>query len=411
MTDLDFVDEIGEFKDGNSSFSFTRTDVAPAQGRCRVAKPDIGGLLPVYVYDDYPGFTVKRFVDLADDELDAYTKSNFDALTAAIRKHQPEVIITGHEVMGPEIARQACEAVGGEYIAKLHGSALEYAVKEQDRYLQHAKSGLGSAKRVVGGSEYMVAEAARAIPGWEQRAAVVNPGCDVDLFRPRKWKDSQPSVGYVGKLMAAKGVHHLLAALPLVPTRDVHAVIVGYGGFDEGLRDLATALQKGDVDAALAVATAGESAELKPLTSFLKRIRKDPEYWNRARSEQIEFTGRLEHRELAEVLPDMDVLCVPSVVPEAFGMVAAEAAACGVLPLVPDHSGIAEVGGAIEEELGRPGFLTFKSKDPIRSIAAGIERILSLPTQERDDYESIAVEVARRRWSWSHTAKKLLELA
>ena len=31
--------------------------------------PDIGGLLPVYVVDEYEGFRVKTFAELTDDEL------------------------------------------------------------------------------------------------------------------------------------------------------------------------------------------------------------------------------------------------------------------------------------------------------------------------------------------------------
>ena len=36
-------------------------------------------------------------------------------------------------------------------------------------------------------------------------------------------------------------------------------------------------------------------------------------------------------------------MAVTSTFPEAFGMVAAEAAACGALPVVADHSGLGEV--------------------------------------------------------------------
>ena len=44
---------------------------------------------------------------------------------------------------------------------------------------------------------------------------------------------------------------------------------------------------------------------------------------------------------------------VPSIFPEAFGMVAAEAASAGVPPLVADHSGLAEVAAGIAAEYPR----------------------------------------------------------
>ena len=59
------------------------------------------------------------------------------------------------------------------------------------------------------------------------------------------------------------------------------------------------------------------------------------------------LTGRLDHEELAELLPACEALVVPSTFPESFGMVAAEAAACGVLPISAAHSGLAEVSDAL----------------------------------------------------------------
>ena len=55
------------------------------------------------------------------------------------------------------------------------------------------------------------------------------------------------------------------------------------------------------------------------------------------------LTGRLEHEELAPLLAASEAQIVPSTFPEAFGMVAVEAAACGALPVVADHSGLGEV--------------------------------------------------------------------
>lgn len=92
-------------------------------------------------------------------------------------------------------------------------------------------------------------------------------------------------------------------------------------------------------------------------------------------------------------------------------MVAAEAAASGVLPIVPNHSGIAEAGAAVEEAIGRPGFLTYDASDPIRGIAAAIDRVLALDAEERREMERTAVELARERWSWTQVARRLLDLA
>ena len=406
VADLDFVDSDHELTPA--------TDLSGGSngGRVRVVRPGIGEILPVYVYDYYEGFTAKLFVDLSDAELDAYVERNVAAMTLAIRSFRPDVIMTGHEVMGPYIAREACGAVGSTYLAQLHGSALEYAVRLQERYRRYAKEGLCGASVVVGGSRYMVSEAAKVVPGWVDKAEIVNPGCNVDLFRPvGRFEDDPPVVGYVGKLIASKGVHNLLAALGLIKADDLHAVIVGYGGFETELHALWRAFATGDRAGARAVALKGDGRPLEELLHFLDSDSASPGYFARAGSVSLDFPGRLEHGPLSKVLPRLDVLVVPSILPEAFGMVAAEAAACGVLPVVPDHSGIGEAGAAVEEAIGRPGFLTYDPAHPIEGIAQAVADVLSVPVSERREMAVAASRLARERWSWETVADSLLRLA
>src|SRR5205085_1168633 len=106
----------------------------------------------------------------------------------------------------------------------------------------------------------------------------------------------RPTVVYFGKLIENKGIQVLLEALAGL---DARAVVVGFGDFRERLEVVAP-----------------------PGTLF---------------------TGPLEHRHLRHLLPLCDVAVVPSIFPEAFGMVAAEAAAAGVLPVGSALSGLAEV--------------------------------------------------------------------
>ena len=404
---LEYVDSEADMPTDNRSFVEYPTKAIPAAGRCRVVRPNIGEILPVYVYDEYEGFTAKRFVDLTGEELDDYVERNVGALKTVIEEHRPDAIIVGHEVMGPYIARLACQPTGARYTAKLHGSALEFAVRVQDRYRRYAYEGLMGAAAVVGGSRYMVDAAAAVVPGWEAKAALVNPGCDVDLFRPAdKDPDVAPVVGYVGKLIPEKGVHHFLAALGLTRTEGLRAVAVGYGGFERELKALAYATTTRNSDAALKLA---REARLEKLARFLET---SPDgYWERAADVPVEFPGRLEHGPLSATLPFWNVLVVPSEIPEAFGMVAAEAAASGVLPIVPRHSGIGEAGAAIERELAAPGLLTFDPEDPVCGIAERIDSILAIPFEQRHELELRAAEFARREWSWDTVAGRLLEVA
>ena len=335
------------------------------------------------------------------------TRANVTAMERAIRAFAPDVVITGHEVMGPYVARLACSATGHRYLAKLHGSALEYAVKLQERYVRYAQQGLSGAVRVVGGSRYMLEEAAATISGWSDKGTVVNPGVDVELFGPRAERTPDATVGFVGKLIVEKGVQNLIGALGLTASGGLKAVIVGYGGDEQPMSDLAGALGRGDLERARVAANGIDRAE--HLRAILGRV--ESAYAERARSIPITFTGRLEHDPLSELLPTFDVLVAPSIVPEAFGMVAAEAAACGVLPLVPRHSGIREAAEALEGVLSVPGLLTFDPADPVEGIAAGIDRILAIDGAQRVALGIAAARFARTEWSWDRVAERLLEAA
>ena len=408
---FDFIDEDGDFAIDNSSFETRPTGSTPGRGRCRLVRPAIGDLLPVYVYDAYEGFTVKTFVDLTDRELKHYTRTNVEAMVAAIESFSPDAIITGHEVMGPYIAREACERTGRTFIAKLHGSALEYAVKRQERYLTYAQTGLGAARTVTGGSNYMIGEAGRVIPEILERAAVVNPGSDVDIFKTvERERPARAVVGYVGKFIPQKGVHNLLASLGLT-TQPLEVVVVGYGSLEDRLHGLWGSLHSNDLTGALSYARNGDAGPLVDVERFLESGDATTAYFERAGNISVAWPGRLEHGPLSEILPTWDLLIVPSVLPEAFGMVAAEAAMCSVLPVVPAHSGIGEVGSAIEDVLGHPGLLTFDPGDPIRSLAQKVDSLLAIPFPERREMGRAAAALATARWSWNEVARQLLQHA
>jgi glycosyltransferase involved in cell wall biosynthesis len=197
--------------------------------------------------------------------------------------------------------------------------------------------------------------------------------------------------------------------LGMTKSRALRVVIVGYGGFERTLHELWSALRRGDSEAIRVIAEEGEDRKrLDALADLAAGGGIDADYVSRLSSISLEWPGRLDHDPLSKVMPGFDALVVPSVVPEAFGMVGAEAAASGVLPIVPGHSGIGEVGAVLEKELGRPALLTFDPVDPIAGIAAAIDRVLDLPWKTRRAYAAAAADYARRVWSWETVADQLL---
>jgi glycosyltransferase involved in cell wall biosynthesis len=121
------------------------------------------------------------------------------------------------------------------------------------------------------------------------------------------------------------------------------------------------------------------------------------------------FTGPLEHRHLAHLLPLCDVAVVPSIFPEAFGMVAAEAASAGVPPVVAEHSGLAEVAAGLGREYppGLEHVSAFATGDAA-SLRRRIAEILALPPEERRELGAAARRAVERNWSWARIAERLL---
>jgi glycosyltransferase involved in cell wall biosynthesis len=409
--------------------------------------PDIGRVLPVYVADTYDGFDAKTYPELTDEELEGYLAANVDAVRAA---PAPDVALANHLVMGPVILARADVA---PYAVKIHGSALEYTVKPHpERFLPYALEGIRPARGVLVGSQHTAGslfEALSGEPSLRERTRLGPPGVDVHEFRPREpdldrlasrpaasWGGEQGSpevlreldlsrdrlVSYVGKLIVSKGVDLLLAAWPIVvgSVPDARLVMVGFGTYHDALLRFVEALAARDTGALREIAARGREleggppGELRHLSAFLDSVDDD---WLRAAPEaarRIHFTGRLEHEDLPLLLPACEAQVMPSTFPESFGMVAAEAAACGALPLSANHSGMAEVTAtlrpALPEEL-RPLMSFDVGPGAVRDIGSKLVTWLRLDPAERDEARAALAAEAARRYSWESVAEGVIEAA
>ncbi len=381
----------------------------------QIHNPDIHGLLPVYVKDPYEGFEVKSFPELTEEELRRYIDANVSAVRdVASQAGGIDAALANHLVMGPAILARAAVA---PFAAKIHGSALEYTVKPNPRFLPYAREGVEAAAGVLVGSRHTAESLWEALPdvaGLEEKTRLGPPGVDTEAFRPRVLSRGEGGlragasppfsapltprhprrIVFVGKLIVSKGVDLLLAAWPLVRAEhsDAKLEIAGFGEYEEGLRRLQAALERGDITDAREVALAGwsiEGGEAKPLpilSTFLADLPHDYAGVAQDAAGSVDFIGRLEHDEVAELLPGAEALVMPSTFPEAFGMVAAEAAACGVLPVSAGHSGMLEVSrqlmATLPDGIGR--LTSFPVEEgAVEAIAERLNGWLGLPEEER----------------------------
>ena len=367
-------------------------------GGAATVRPDVRGFLPVFVLDRYEGYEVRRVPDCSRAELDTWVDANVEA----VRALQPaDLVFCNHVLLGGPVGA----ASGGRYAVKAHGSELEYAMRGNPALERWGRESLANASATFVGSEH-IRKVLAEVCGPVERIHEVPPGVDVDEWAPDEpapaleallaecardapnpgssderlpdegnrarfaafLAGERPTVVYFGKLIEQKGVHVLLDALEGV---DARVVVVGFG----------------------------------PERGSLER---------RASSRGVEalFSGPLEHRHLRHLLALADACVVPSVFPEAFGMVAAEAAAAGCPPVVARHSGLAEVAAGLEQSLSPP--LDRLVSFPTADAAALRERLATLVTLADDDKALLRAtvrRVAEERWSWAGVAGRLLEAA
>jgi len=363
-------------------------------GGARAVRPDVGGLLPTFVLDHYEGYDVRLLQDCSPEELGTWVEAN----AAAVRACLPaDFLLCNHVLLGGAVGL----ASGAPYAVKAHGSELEYSMRGRPELETWGRDVLASATATFVGSAH-IREVVEEVCGHVDRVHEVPPGVDVEMWRPQPRDEAlaalvaearrdppnagnsnerlpdegnaerlgqflagdEPTVVYFGKLLRNKGVHVLLGALDGIEAR---AVVVGFGDYREELEELAPA--------------------------------------------GVLFTGPLEHRHLVHLLALADACVVPSIFPEAFGMVAAEAAAAGCPPLVARHSGLAEVANGLEAEYppALRDLTSFTSGDTA-DLRRHLARLVSLPAAERDAIREAARRAAVERWSWASVADRLLAL-
>ncbi|HZO35027.1 MAG TPA: glycosyltransferase family 4 protein [Gaiellaceae bacterium] len=367
-----------------------RYDLAGA----RVVVPELPGrLLPVFVLDRYEGLEPRLLQDLTARERDDYVAANAGAVRGLL---PADLVFTNHVLLGGPVGA----ASGARFRVKAHGSELEYSMRGRPELARWGRDSLAGADATFVGSEH-IRRVLEDVVGHVDRVHTVPPGVDVDEFTLKDRDEAladllaearadppnpgnaeerlpddgnaerlaaffgadAPTVVYFGKLIEQKGVHVLLEAMRSV---DARLVVVGFGPYRAALE-----------------------AAAPPGTLFI---------------------GPLEHRHLVHLLPLADATVVPSVFPEAFGMVAAEAAAAGSPPVVARHSGLAEVAEGLEATYPeRYRHLASFESGNAADLAGKLNELLALPPTEREALRRAARRAVVERWSWASVAARLLD--
>jgi len=362
-------------------------------GGATVVRPQLPGALPVFVLDRYAQARPALVADLPRAELDAYVRANAEAISS---QGPADLLIANHLVLGGPVAA----ATGLPHMVKAHGSELEYAMRGNPGLCAWAAETLASSRCILAGSEHIKGVVMDLLDIDPALIEVIPPGVDTHAMRPRPRDEalagllSQASCDRTGdERLPDPGNTERLASFMSSAGRP-RVIYVGKLSEEKGVPLLIDALNKLEYPALIV----GVGPARPALTE--------------AAGPHIVFTGPLQHRHLQYLWPLMDVSVVPSVFPEAFGMVAAEAAACGCPPLVAEHSGLAEIAAGIRGHY--PAELAHLASFPTGdtdALTSRLQDLATLPVAERDALASGARAAAVDLWSWESVARRITDLA
>ncbi len=456
----DFIDSAYQLDETNGQLRLLFGRETAGAGLCRLVRPHLGGKLLTYVAGPFPGFEAIPFQDAPGSLVDAYIEANCKALGAIFNSWPPDLVQANHAVMQPYLVRRVLgETVSPQagprapYIVTIHGSALNFTVRQDGRMAPYALDGLEGATAVAalsGDSRTEIVEfARRAGLDIEDKSHILPPGVDTKIFHPgydrgktladigagpaESGAESDEKSGrisadddiltFTGRLLWTKGLHYAVAALPLIHRKRprLRLLVAGDGPMRGPLLSLIDSLDAGDLTAAEELlssteeltAVEGFGPVLPPADTELRReYRSCLDTVRGNLKNRIYFLGHISHKQLAPLLAASDLLLAPSVFPEAFGMVAVEAMAAGALPLATYHSGLKDPMDAVSGELGEP---LLKSLAPgcklTESLAGAVVRLLESRFTGADEYRHILQELAGRLYSWEVLATRYLRFA
>lgn len=462
----------------------------------------LGDTLPVYVWDRYEEFSrVVPMLDLPDSEVEAYVETNVRALARIVRENGIAAIHANHAVLMSVVAQRVCAAEGIPFSIMPHGSALEYAVKRDPRFLHLATGAFDAAGRIfVIGSEMRgrVHQVFAGLPGLDEKMVDLHLGVDTSQFEPvarngrarkaaqlrealaglprgrthqqtsamlgglrgdlagpaleaalavgRGFSSKAPDAGleealdtvdwengrtllYVGRLISAKGVQEVVAALPLIleQTPGMRLLVVGHGPLREPLEAMLWALEHGERALFAEIVATGRALEGDPegegggheltkVAAFLDGLRARGElgaYFEagrrHVRRDRVIFTGYLTHRELRHLFPCCDAAVFPSVVKEAGPLVFLEALASGAFPLGTYFGGMKASIDSVAEVLP-PDVAGVMKLDPApdRTVADIVHHV-PMALEAGEQHREALFRVARDRYDWSSVSRTLAD--
>jgi glycosyltransferase involved in cell wall biosynthesis len=498
---FDYVNEYHSFSSDNTEYQLKGKKETEYEGTCIVFKPNLNGFLPVYVYDHYDGYEVKEFPNCTNEEVDRYIGQNRTALEQITKNYNIDSINTNHTVLFPHIVSGLSKIKQIKHYITVHGSALNFTVKKDNRFVAYAKNGFDSATKILVDSHHAEEELLEFLDdkkwtGLKGIVQIIPAGVDVSNFvildktkkeqlnifkeniaealiegKGRTVKqnkellyadsstlqetckslrksydyriidqdiqekiasidENNPTILFVGKYLWTKGIYLILLAIPEILIKHPNAkfIFVGFGPFREEAEILINFLANEDIQGLKNFIQTtpffkNNEGDIYPLLDEIlndkeQEIEKQVSSLQNDLRENVLFTGIISHKHLVQLLPAVDVQIAPSVFPEAFGMVAIEAMACGVSPILTYQSAFKEIFNELKEQIKEyqiPLKQVNLDSNASRNIAFNVNQYLESKVQfEKEGKTSAYKEDLRRlvveNYSWEGIATKYIKV-
>ena len=308
----------------------------------RKARPHFSRHIQLFVYDPRP--IIKALRQLQPDVID---------LNAEPYSVQCAEVLTLRNWLAPRvpIVLGVCQNIFHRYPPPFNWF--------ERRALNQAAAAYGCSETV---REVLIAK------GFSKTARVIPFGVNVDEYRPgapHLMDGGSLTIGFVGRMLPAKGLSVLAEALAKVRSDNWKLVVVGDG------------------------------EERKPFAQRLTELNL---------IDRAQFMGAIKYDQMPPVFQQMDLLVLPTQttrrVREQFGRVIIEAMASGV-PV------IGSTCGAIPEVIGDAGLVV--PEGDAEALAMAIERLLAGENLRRE-LARAGRERVERHYSWEEVASQMYEL-
>lgn len=328
-----------------------------------------------------PGFTVVHVpagpVDVPKEALEPLVGQFADWVARDLRTFRPDVIHANYWLSGVA-GKQLKQELGLPLVTTFHTLARVKAVlgdPEPEHRARAEAEVMACADLVLANCTAEAEQLVHYYGAEADRIEIVPPGVDHAFFSPgsqagARWAlqtDTSPVLLFVGRIQPLKGVDVAVEALARLERSDSRLWIVGGASGTGG---------GGAVDRVRNLITRHDLAH------------------------RVRFIPPQPHHILATYYRAADVCVVPSR-SESFGLVALEAAACGVPTVAADVGGLSTL-----VEHGLTGYL-IDSRDP-DEYAAYIDAILADPVLARR--LSVSAAARGRTYTWSNSAARLRRL-